>query len=242
MMSGAEKIIEAARLLSRAAGELTFTDPVAFVYNPLDYAWESHRLYIEKYGSSRKRIIFLGMNPGPWGMVQTGVPFGQVEAVRNWLDIEAAVGRPEPEHPRRPVLGFRCPRSEVSGQRLWGLFRNRFGEPRNFFSDHFVANYCPLTFLEESGRNRTPDKLNTEDRRELFSACDRHLKRLVDILQPEWIVGVGRFAQESARRALDGTGTRIGRILHPSPASPAANRDWAGTVTRQLIDMNIWAE
>ena len=36
-----------------------------------------------------KRVVFLGMNPGPFGMAQVGVPFGEVAAVRDWLRIDA---------------------------------------------------------------------------------------------------------------------------------------------------------
>ena len=152
-------LIGVARRLSRAVQELDFGPPVSHVYNPLVYAWESHRTYLERYGQGRKEVIFLGMNPGPWGMAQTGVPFGEVGLVRDWLGIESAVAKPEREHPKRPVEGFDCRRSEVSGRRLWGWARERFGTPEQFFSRFFVANYCPLVFLEESGRNRTPDRL-----------------------------------------------------------------------------------
>lgn len=235
-------LIEAARELRDQVDQLTFAPPVACVYNPLDYAWDAHRQYLDRYGHSPKRVVFLGMNPGPWGMAQTGVPFGEIDAVRDWLGIRDGVIAPATEHPRRPVSGFDCPRSEVSGRRLWGLFQERFGPADAFFRDHFVANYCPLVFMEESGRNRTPDKLPTAEQAALFAACDRHLVALADILHPEWFVGVGKFAEDCLRRALARRSGRIARILHPSPASPAANRDWAGTATRQLRDAAIWTD
>jgi len=98
------------------------------------------------------------MNPGPFGMAQIGVPFGEIASARDWLGLEGPVGQPRTVNPKRPVEGFACARSEVSGQRLWGLFRARFGAPEAFFAEHFVANYCPLVFFE-GGRNLTPDKL-----------------------------------------------------------------------------------
>lgn len=52
---------------------LTFKDPVRYVYNPLDYAWNTHHLFVEKYCHSGQSVLFLGMNPGPFGMAQTGV-------------------------------------------------------------------------------------------------------------------------------------------------------------------------
>ncbi len=239
-MTIADKLKDAARSLGRAVNRMSFSAPVAVVYNPLDYAWESHSKYLETYGNSKKKVLFLGMNPGPWGMVQTGVPFGEVEAVRDWLGIDTAVGKPQLEHPKRRVEGFLCSRSEVSGRRLWGLFKERFSEAATFFDKHFVANYCPLVFMEESGRNRTPDKLKAPERQTLFAACNLHLQQVIDALQPEILIGVGRFTEKQARQSLQDIDIEIGTILHPSPASPAANRDWAGTVTRQLKELNVW--
>ena len=228
----------AARRLSRDVAGLRFAAPVARVYDPLDYARKPHAAYLDAYATSRKRVVFLGMNPGPFGMAQTGVPFGDVEQVRGFLGIEAPVGRPSQEHPKRPVHGFACARSEVSGTRLWGAIAAHYGSAARFFADHFVANYCPLLFLEASGRNRTPDKLPAAEREALYRACDRHLLRLVEVLEPGWVVGVGTFAEARARAAL-GDRVRLARVLHPSPASPLAQRDWAGTARRELIAQGV---
>ena len=180
------------------------------------------------------------MNPGPFGMAQTGLPFGEVAAVRDWLGITAPIGKPPGEHPKKTVTGFACPRSEVSGRRLWGLFAVRFGQPVEFFAGHFVVNYCPLLFLDERGRNLTPDKLPALAASKLFAACDAHLRRLVEILEPEWLIGVGDFAARRGAMVFAETLPRIGRILHPSPASPAANRGWAPAAERQLCALGVW--
>jgi len=220
---------------------LQFGDPVTHVYDPLDYAWPMVEAYVRRYGASRKRVLLLGMNPGPWGMAQTGVPFGEVAAVRDWLGLEARVGKPQPEHPKRPVEGLDCSRSEVSGRRLWGLFADRFGSAAAFFRDHLILNYCPLVFMEAGGRNRTPDKLPAAEARPLYAACDAALRELVALYEPVWCVGVGGFAEKRLTEVVaGGGGVRIGRILHPSPASPAANRGWAEAATRQLENLGIW--
>lgn len=233
-------LIESAARLRDAVNKLRFTPPVSHVYNPLDYAWSAHETYLRRYAASRKRIVFLGMNPGPFGMVQTGVPFGEISMVRDWLRIREKIEKPALEHLKRPVLGFDCARSEVSGQRLWGLFAKKFGTAANFFKDHVVMNYCPLAFIESSGKNRTPDKLPPSERTRLFEACDAHLRETVRILEPEWLVGVGDFAAKRAQEVFPDGAIKIGQILHPSPASPAANRDWAGVVTRQLQELGVW--
>jgi Uracil DNA glycosylase superfamily. len=235
-----DALIEAAEELRAAVNELRFAEPVTHVYNPLDYAWAAHEIYLRRYARNRKRVLFLGMNPGPFGMVQTGVPFGQVTAVRDWLGITAKIRTPAHTHPKRLVTGFACHRSEISGERLWGLFARRFGPPENFFREHFVANYCPLAFLQASGSNRTPDKLPPAERAALFAACDQHLRHIVQLFRPEWLVGIGGFAAQRAAEIFTIQQVRIGCILHPSPANPAANRDWASTATKQLIELGIW--
>jgi single-strand selective monofunctional uracil DNA glycosylase len=220
--------------------KLRFAPPVAYVYNPLEYAWTAHEMYLRRYGDNRKRVVFVGMNPGPFGMAQTGIPFGQVAAVRDWLKIDAPIGRPVKQHPKRLVTGFACARSEVSGERLWGLFARRFGTAQAFFQEHFVVNYCPLAFVESTGRNRTPDKLPVNERRALFGACDKHLRETIDALQPGWVIGVGDFASERAQEALGNQPLQFGKILHPSPACPASNSDWAGKATAQLQKLGVW--
>ena len=225
--------------LRAAVDRLAFAAPVTHVYNPLAYARAVHHRYLARFGGGGKQVLLLGMNPGPWGMAQTGVPFGEIAAARDWLGLEGEVGRPRVEHPKRPVEGFACARSEVSGRRLWGWARRRFGSPEAFFARFFVYNYCPLVFLEESGRNRTPDKLPAAEREPLFAACDAALRRAVEILGVPRVVGVGAFAEGRAAAALDGLGVAVGRILHPSPASPAANRGWAEQAERELAAQGV---
>lgn len=237
-----QSLIAAARHLSDRVDALPFQSPVTHVYNPLQYAWDAHRQYLERCQPSTTRVLFLGMNPGPWGMAQTGVPFGQVEAVRDWLGIDARIDRPASENPKRPIQGFDCRRSEVSGQRLWGLFRDRFGVAQEFFREHFVFNYCPLVFMEASGRNRTPDKLPAAASEPLDVACDEHLARVLELLRPEIVVGVGGYAEACLRRVVEagGQACRVARVLHPSPASPLANRGWGQRATAELVAAGVW--
>jgi single-strand selective monofunctional uracil DNA glycosylase len=228
------------RRLAREVGELRFAPPVAHVYNPLDYAQAPHERYLELWGRSPKEVVLVGMNPGPIGMMQTGVPFGEVALARDWLGVEGEVRRPAREHPKRPIVGFACARSEVSGARLWGWAKSRFGTPERFFARFFVWNWCPLAFLAESGANLTPDKLPAAERRALERACDRALAEVVGELGAAHAVGVGAFAEAALRRALGpGTAVRVGRIPHPSPASPAANRGWAEQAESALARAGI---
>jgi single-strand selective monofunctional uracil DNA glycosylase len=218
---------------------LRFSAPVTHVYNPLEYARASHSLYLQRYATSPKEIVLIGMNPGPWGMAQTGVPFGQVAAVKEWMDIEAPVGVPAQTHPKRPVTGFKCTRSEVSGRRLWGWAQRTFKTPARFFSRFFVANYCPLLFIEANGRNRTPNQLRAAERKPLLTVCDRALRRTIEWLNPRYVVGVGQFAKERAQAALAGFSLNIGGITHPSPANPKANRGWEARIEREFAALGV---
>lgn len=250
----AAQLAKAARKLRKQVDKLRFGGQVHWVYNPLDYAWAPHLQYINLYGNSRKQVLFLGMNPGPFGMMQTGIPFGEVAAVRDWMQIDAPVKAPAAFHPKRPIQGMDCTRSEVSGRRLWGWAQERFGSADDFFAQCFVVNYCPLVFLGETGRNLTPDKLPAAELAPLQRICDEHLLDVIRVLSPRWALGVGGFAAKRLSHVLGrqiesgpadsgadpADGPRVGQILHPSPASPLANRGWAPAVEKQLAAMGLF--
>jgi single-strand selective monofunctional uracil DNA glycosylase len=227
-------LVQVSRELSERVSALSFAAPVAYVYNPLAYARAPHEAYLKRYGKPPKRALLLGMNPGPFGMAQTGVPFGDVAMVRDFLSVTGSVGKPDNEHPKRTITGFDCTRSEVSGTRLWGFARARFETAERFFEDFFVVNYCPLVFMDEGGRNLTPDKLPKVEQVPLFAACDEALQQTVKKLRPEFVIGVGAFARDRALRALPDFKGTIGTVLHPSPASPKANRGWAAIAEQEL--------
>jgi len=249
-MASTNTFVELKRIssaLARECNALRFGQHIAAVYNPLEYAMLPHSLYLKLAGPSPKKVIFLGMNPGPWGMAQTGVPFGETAAVRDWLGIEAKVGKPSSEHQKRPIEGFACHRTEVSGRRLWGLFRKRFGTPAKFFRDHFVANYCPLVFMDAGGANITPDKLPAGEASPLFEICDRALGETIRALRPEWVIGIGGFAKKRIDRVKEQLSNRnltlefsTAQILHPSPANPRANAGWEEEVTKTLKEIGVW--
>ncbi|MFO0827488.1 MAG: single-stranded DNA-binding protein [Phycisphaerales bacterium] len=235
-------IVSIARRLRDDVAALRFHAPVACAYNPLDYAWAAHRAYLERFARPGIEALFVGMNPGPFGMAQTGVPFGEVAAVRDFLGIDAPIKRPKQEHPKRPIEGFACRRSEVSGRRVWTWARERFGSADRFFDRCFIWNWCPLAFVVDSGANLTPDKLAARDRGALEAICDAALREVVKELRPRLVVGFGGFAEKRATIALRELGDaapRIGAVLHPSPASPAANRGWAPALERGLRELGF---
>lgn len=236
-------LIDAADVLRQGLRPLTFPKPVSHTYNPLEYAWERHCDYLSRFGTGSKRVLMLGMNPGPYGMAQTGVPFGEIPSVREWMGISGPVGKPDPEHPKRPITGFDCERSEVSGRRLWGLFAEKYPKVDDFFTEHFVANFCPLVWMKDTGANLTPDKIPADSMKPVNELCLAHLRTVIEVLEPQYLIGVGAYAEKQLALAAADTASSatLGKILHPSPASPAANKDWAGTATRQLQELGIWS-
>lgn len=225
--------------LSSVLKKIPFGPPVAGVYDPTEYARGPFGEYLRRFGQAPKYAVFIGMNPGPWGMVQTGVPFGDVEMVKTWMGIGGKAGSPANPHPKRPVQGFACRRREISGTRFWGWAAGRFGTAEGFFRRFFVLNYCPLAFFDAPGRNVTPERLREKDRALLFCSCDDAIKRQVEILAPDVVVGIGHFAHGRCLKALGGMNLKVGRITHPSPANPNANRGWESVVERELAEMGL---
>lgn len=218
---------------------LSFEAPVAYAYNPLVYARAPYNNYIDRYGQGTKQVVLVGMNPGPWGMVQCGIPFGEVAHVRDWLGIKGRIKTPEKLHPKRPVQGFDCTRREVSGRRLWGWAEDRFKTPEAFFERFFVLNYCPLAFFDKDSKNVTPDKLKASDRTQLFAPCNKALAKAVKALQPDVVVGIGNFALARVEESCQGLPVTTGRITHPSPANPKANRGWTPLIESELRELGI---
>jgi single-strand selective monofunctional uracil DNA glycosylase len=246
-MNPSDGLVLRTRRFSQEVGALRFTFE-GYIYNPLDYAWSAHELYLRRYVHQGARVLMLGMNPGPFGMAQTGVPFGEVNAVRDWMGIEVAVRKPEREHPARPIVGFAIARSEVSGQRLWGLMQERFGTAQRFFSDHAVMNYCPLVFVDsgKTGKNIVPEKLPKLEREALERLCDDYLAEVIDYIRPGFLVGIGKYAEaklQAVVRTLDfgvQQAPTVLSVLHPSPGNPQANAGWGGKVAARLEQAGVW--
>ncbi len=219
-------------------------DGVEYVYNPIDYAVETHCDYLTKYQSGPRGILFLGMNPGPWGMLQTGVPFGQVAVVRDWLHVDGAVKTPAKQHPKRPVQGLECERREVSGERFWTLVKEEFGLTE-FLSRCAVYNHCPLGFLGASGKNITPPDMKKAVKEAALAACDQALIQVLNLLQVHTVVGIGRFAVQRAEKVLRDVGladkVQVHFLNHPSPASASANKGggWNKMAAAQLREMGL---
>ncbi len=235
--------VEAARQLSKRCHDMPFEAPVAWTYNPLAYAWDGHRQYAEAFGGTPlpRPVLLLGMNPGPWGMGQTGVPFGDVDKVRAMGITEIDVAQPDDPRDARVVEGLACQRNEVSGSRLYGGLEQVYGTLQQAYQHLFIANYCPLLFFDEDGGNLTPPRLRKSDRQRIFEACDEHLDALIDHFQPTTIVGIGRFAQRRATAAVakreDEHAIEVTYLLHPSPANPHANKDGGRHWQAQLVEV-----
>jgi len=239
-----ERLIRAASSLRDDVGpigkRLVSEGSVDVCYNPLKYAWDAHEAYLRRMGGSGARTVILGMNPGPHGMGQMGIPFATTSVVRDLLRItDIPVNQPQTVDPRRPVVGFEYPREEVSGTRLWGLLAEYYGDAGAIASRVFLVNHCPLMlFSGPRAANITPDKVTGPTSRTLLERCDQHLREVVEVMEAERVIGVGRFAESRARAALASHSVEVLGCWHPSPASPLANRnggaDWRANVSAVL--------
>ena len=215
--------------LSKILLEEGFVD---YVYNPLIYAWEPHKAFIELGGNKGAKTILLGMNPGPHGMGQMGIPFAATSIVRDLFKIRnLPVLQPEKIHPKRKVIGLGWHKEEISGTRLWNALIDYYGTTENIFSKVFVVNHCPLMFFKGvNATNVTPDKIPGETIKKIIQRCDIYLKDIVEIMQIETVIGVGKYSKKRAEIALKDTKVNLKSCWHPSPASPLANknkgRDW----------------
>ena len=244
---GPRSLVEIARELNRALSSLSLPKDVV-VYNPTEYAREPFEEYMCRFGSDRPsgRVLFVGMNPGPWGMVQTGIAFGDVVFVRDWMGIQGRVKQPSHLHPRRPVQGFAVGRRERSGQRLWSLMRSTCSNADMFFDRAFVYNYCPLAFFRgDRGKNLTPDRLPIRLRRPIMAACDEALAAIIKTTSPRFVIGVGNFAHSRVKAVCAGQGMAMlkpkpGLVLHPSPLSRKTNAGWARQAVEQLMELGAW--
>ncbi len=213
-----------------------------YVTNPLDYAREYHDSYIEQYSGLGAKTLLLGMNPGPYGMAQCGVPFGATSIAKEFLGIEGEFTDPKGRHPKRPIEGLDFERQEISGTRLWGLLKDLYKTPDEIHKNVYLVNHCPLLLLGETGKNITPDNISGPAVKKLLQVCDEHLKQVVTTLGIERVIGVGKYAEKRANIALKGLDIEITTCWHPSPASPLANRndgeDWRNNVRSVLLREN----
>lgn len=240
-MDFTQKLLSLTDDLRKACNELVFTFD-GYVYNPVDYAWDCHKAFLERYVRKDAKALMLGMNPGPFGMMQTGVPFGEINAVLSFLDIHEKVSRPAVEHPARPVLGLGINRSEKSGERLWALMKDHYKSPVEFSKEIALFNYCPLGFLmnTKTAKNETPDHLAKEERQALEKVCNTYLTAVLDLIRPSYLIGVGKYAEKKLIEVNNDESAVIFSIIHPSPGNPQANRGWAEKTETRLKEMGLW--
>ena len=172
----------------------------------------------------------------------SGVPFGEVSVVNDWLQIKGAVGKPKVEHPKRQIEGLNCKRREVSGERFWNFIKSVSGTPEIFFRNCLVYNHCPLIFMGKSGKNVTPPDMKIDVRNKLLQLCDETLKEVIELYSVKHIVGLGRFAEARAKKVLNDNhikNVKVSFLIHPSPASPAANKGWSDLAFKSLTDSKV---
>lgn len=278
-------LIKTTRALADDLHALRCPAGVSHVYNPLRYMWPAHERFLSRHyvrereslpnvgrldlyrpaGTAKsRRYLILGMNPGPHGMVQTGLPFGDVVNAAAMLGYKTGDQIPAPDlasvalHPSRPVIGLSATRREASGERLWGGLASIWGSLDAVLADCFAANYCPLAYFADdaSGTNVTPEEFgkrtvngkpnpryDTAYAAELDEVCLPYLVRVARAMRVEVILAVGRYAEVKAKiiAALCPEATRrcpspkVVYLTHPSPLATRSAGEWA-TMARHALD------
>lgn len=227
------------------------TKPIAGVLNSHQYAFCPFGEYCNMFAPAGQQplALFVGMNPGPYGTAQNGIPFGCSSFVNNWMGItqgtagSAAVKGTELKEGIDghgfeycpAVLGLRCKKEEVSGKRLWGWAQSVVGggKAEAFFRHAFVYTYCPLAFFA-GGANVPLADLPVAERRTIEEHCDQALLALVLEMKPVYVIGVGNYAYSKAEKAVTKAAVESCsphsmvalKVAHPSPASPGAAAFW----------------
>lgn len=241
------QIIQKTEQFSNMVSSIPFSFD-GYIYNPLQYAWDVHKSFLVKFVTHKIDVLFLGMNPGPFGMMQTGVPFGEINAVKDYLKINGKIEKPLKEHKKRPILGFDTTRNEVSGLRFWGMIQKHFPNANCFFDTCTVFNYCPLVFISntDTAKNITPDKLPKSEQNALDEICSDYLSSVISILQPSVLIGVGKYSEQKLQRIVnkikiyENNKPFVTSIIHPSPANPKANSNWIEKTENYLCEIGIW--
>jgi single-strand selective monofunctional uracil DNA glycosylase len=191
------------------------------IWNPGLYAASWHALFRKEYPASAGCILVFGLNPGPYGMAQTGIPFTDLKRLREHLPrlakgLErrgcslAGVGLA----PRslRPYLSRTF---ESSAVRVYRFLSRGWGSAEDGWRSVVVANPCSLLFMDAAGENRTPaDLVGAVSRRtgslvaarRLRERCNA-LRRLaareaVRVLSPRGVVLLGKDAQRAMQTGI----------------------------------------
>jgi len=197
--------------------------PDIVVINPLEYLWLQYGYYTSCYHNQYPRAMIIGMNPGPKGMSQTGIPFGSPNIIPSILpnkslfnEIRDNEGSPV-SSPHRRITGPSNTTVEVSGNRLWSALIKRYGDFKSITSEIFVDNICPLLFLcgKNGSKNLTPDKLTPSPAKIiLIRLCTERLQKIYQCLgEPSNIVALGRWSHKFLEKMFPKV--RVTYILHP---------------------------
>jgi len=216
----ADQILAASdRLSERLAalppvGDLVALDPTRYCRS----AWAAYLQMAARLGC----VLVVGMNPGPHGMAQTGVPFTDPWIVDE-LDLQAPRADVPPadipavgswrhrSHRARGVLGSK---REESAKRLWPLLReicapyaavgpsaDKIAEAtRRVCNEVLLVNALPICWLDPAGKNVSAEQVEkrapAQVREGLRDLVNEWLQAVADILRPAAVIGVGRWARE----------------------------------------------
>ncbi len=223
------------------------------IWNPGLYGETWHARFRRLYRPGQHPLVVFGLNPGPYGMAQTGIPFTDIRRLVSALPDLAAELRGRGERVEPPGLappGLRpyLSRSfESSAVRVYRFLKKGWGGAERGWTEVVVANPCTLLFIDPAeGKNRTPADLARAARlrgsgrdqvRELVESFGRIRIRCavesIEALSPRGAILLGKDVQAALGPAL----RRIlgeARVIpweHPARAVPES---WASGLLSAL--------
>lgn len=191
------------------------------VLNVHAYGWSAYEAFVRAYYSDgRPRILALSMNPGPFGAVQTGIPFCDVPLARQLLPGFDRLIAAKPSW-------VASERREISALKLVVWSDARFGGIRGLYARVLLAMTCPLAILRGPRKTNVPlPALPRREQEKIEAFIPRHAAEEIRLAEPAGILMLGEWAQRVWRIALrtDPGLASLPALAAPHPAAHITNR------------------
>jgi len=211
------------------------------VWNPALYALDIYQEYLTKFPPEPGAILALGLNPGPYGMAQTGIPFTDCRTASGALGMEMTIPGKAPDDlisRLKKANGKWRGTYERSSLGMYRFLILAWGDIKTAYRNWFVGNPCPLLFLDPERWNVTPADPRLRRMKEVGELRQRAVIGFSEILNPRGIVCFGKdVAKAVGEVAIRQVGPdRVVFYEHPARAVP---EKWAAGLLQELTQRQL---